>query len=71
MYDTPRTIEEILSLLAAAPAHIAGLAEGLPAGRLLAPPEPDAWSAGDVLAHLRCCTWSTTAPITAHRSCGL
>ncbi len=56
MYDTSRTIEQILTMLAAMPSRIADLTEGLPPAQLLAPPEPGAWSARDVLAHLRACT---------------
>ena len=55
VYDTPRTIEQILTMLAAAPTRIADLTEGLPPAQLLAPPEPGEWSARDVLAHLRAC----------------
>ena len=55
MYDTPRSIEQILSMLAAAPARLADLSAGLPPAQLLAPPEPGEWSARDVLAHLRAC----------------
>ncbi len=55
MYDTPRTIEQILAMLAATPAHLAVLTDSLPAAQLLAPPELGAWSARDVLAHLRAC----------------
>ena len=54
-YDTPRTIEQILTMLAAAPSRLADLTEGLPPAQLLAPPEPGEWSARDVLAHLRAC----------------
>ena len=61
MYDTPRTIEQILTILAATPAHLADLTAGLPPAHLLAPPAPGAWSARDVLAHLRACAdmWGT------------
>ena len=55
MYDTSRTIEQILTMLAATPAHLADRTEGLPPAQLLAPPEPGEWSARDVLAHLRAC----------------
>ena len=55
MYDTPRTIEQILTMLAAAPVRLADLTEGLPPTQLLVPPEPGEWSARDVLAHLRAC----------------
>jgi hypothetical protein len=55
MYDAPRTIEQILTMLADAPARLAGITEGLPPAQLLDPPEPGAWSARDVLAHLRAC----------------
>ena len=49
------TIEQILTMLAAAPSRLADLTEGLPPAQLLAPPEPGEWSARDVLAHLRAC----------------
>ena len=55
VYDTPRTIEQLLTMLAAAPSRLADLTEGLPPAQLLAPPEPGEWSARDVLAHLRAC----------------
>lgn len=55
MYDTPRAIEQILTMLAAAPSSLADLTEGLPPAQLLAPPEPGEWSTRDVLAHLRAC----------------
>ena len=56
MYDTPLTIAQILTLLAAAPARLAGLTASLPPAQLLAPPGPGEWSARDVLAHLRACS---------------
>ena len=49
------TSEQVLTLLAATPAHLADLTAGLPPAQLLAPPEPGEWSARDVLAHLRAC----------------
>ena len=55
MYDRPLTIEQNLTMLAATPARIADLTEDLPPAQLLTPPEPSAWSARDVLAHLRAC----------------
>ena len=55
MYDTPLTIEQILTTLATAPSRLADLTEGLPPAQLLAPSEPGEWSARDVLAHLRAC----------------
>lgn len=55
MYDTPLTIEQNLALLAATPARIAELTDGVAPAQLLLPPAPDAWSARDVLAHLRAC----------------
>jgi hypothetical protein len=55
VYDAPRTIAQILTMLAAAPARLADLTGGLPPAQLLAPPEPGEWSARDVLAHLRAC----------------
>jgi len=56
VYDTSRTIEQILSMLAAAPSRLTDLTKGLPPAQLLAPPEPGEWSAKDVLAHLRACS---------------
>lgn len=56
MYDTPRTIEQILTMLADTPACLAGLTKGLPPAQLVAHPEPGEWSARDVLAHLRACS---------------
>jgi hypothetical protein len=55
VYDTPLTIEQILSRLAATPARLANLTRGLMAAQLLASPAPGEWSARDVLAHLRAC----------------
>jgi uncharacterized damage-inducible protein DinB len=55
VYDTSRTIEQILTMLAAAPSRLADLTEGLPPAQLLAPPEPGEWSARNVLAHVRAC----------------
>ncbi|MBA3946178.1 MAG: DinB family protein [Herpetosiphonaceae bacterium] len=52
MYETSRTIELILTMLAATPSHLADLTSGLPQAQLLAPPEPGDWSVRDVLAHL-------------------
>jgi uncharacterized damage-inducible protein DinB len=62
VYDTPRTREQILAMLAATPARLADLTAGLPPAQLLAPPEPGEWSARDVLAHLRACAdmWGRT-----------
>lgn len=56
MYDRPLTIEQNLTMLAAAPSRIAGLIEGLSPPQLVTPPEPGEWSARDVLAHLRACS---------------
>ena len=55
MYDRPLTIEQALAMLAATPARLADLTEGLSPGQLVAPPETGEWSARDVLAHLRAC----------------
>lgn len=48
-------VEQVLALLAATPPRIAALTVGLPPARLHTPPNPDEWSANDVLAHLRAC----------------
>lgn len=55
MYDTPRTIEQILSMLTMGPVKLADLTNGLSPRQLLTFPEPGEWSARDVLAHLRAC----------------
>ena len=49
------TIEQTLSLLAAAPTRLAALTKGLTPAQLRARPRPDEWSANDILAHLRAC----------------
>ncbi len=49
MYDTPLTIEQNLALLAATPARLAEITQGLSAVQLVTPPEPREWSARDVL----------------------
>jgi hypothetical protein len=56
VYDTPLTIEQILTHLAETPARLAGLTEGLTPAQRLEPPESGEWSARDVLAHLRACS---------------
>lgn len=56
MYDTPRAIEQILTMLEATPQRLADLTAGIPAAQLLTPPAPGEWSARDVLAHLRACS---------------
>jgi hypothetical protein len=55
MYDTPRTIGELLTMLAATPTRLSGLSAGLSEAQLLAAPVTGEWSARDVLAHLRAC----------------
>jgi hypothetical protein len=49
------TTEQILTMLGAAPAHIAELTAGLSPAQLRAAPARDEWSANEVLAHLRAC----------------
>jgi len=56
-------------MLAATPPRIAALTAGLTPAQLQTTPTPDAWSANDVLAHLRACAdvWGTCiAVILAH-----
>lgn len=55
MYDTKRTREQILTMLAAGPSRIADLTKGLAPAQLVAFPAPGEWSARDVLGHLRAC----------------
>jgi hypothetical protein len=49
------TIEQVLTLLAATPARLAALSDGLAPAELCRAPRHDEWSANDVLAHLRAC----------------
>ena len=46
---------QVVTLLAAAPARIASCTSSVPADRLRHRPDPDGWSANEVLAHLRAC----------------
>ena len=49
------TVEQVLSLLAETPPRIAQLTDGLAPNQLHASPNPDEWSAKDVLVRLRAC----------------
>ena len=49
------TIEQVLTMLAGAPPRLAEVTAGLTPVELTTRPAPDAWSANDVLAHLRSC----------------
>ena len=49
------TIDQVLSLLAAAPPRFAALTTGLAPGQLHSAPIPGEWSVNEVLAHLRSC----------------
>ncbi len=49
------TIDQILTILAQTPPRIAALTAGLAPAQLHTAPNPDEWSANDVLAHLRAC----------------
>ena len=49
------TIEQVLSLLAETPPRLEALTAGLAPAQLRSTPSDDAWSANDVLAHLRAC----------------
>ncbi len=55
MYDTPLTIEQVLTLLPETPPRLAALTAGLAPAQLQTTPDDDGWSANDVLAHLRAC----------------
>ena len=56
MYDTPLTIEGVLTRLADEPKAIAGLTARLSRARLHRSPRRGEWSPNDVLAHLRSCS---------------
>jgi len=49
-------IEAVLKILSSTPRRIATIARGQKASRLHLKPDPDTWSANDVLAHLRACS---------------
>ena len=49
------TIDQAVTLLAETPPRLSALTSGLTPVQLRTPPTPDAWSATDVLAHLRAC----------------
>jgi hypothetical protein len=49
------TTEQVLTLLAETPPRLEALTAGLGADQLRTAPAPGAWSANDVLAHLRSC----------------
>ncbi len=55
MPSTALTSEQVLTILVATPQRIAALTADLLPTQLRAAPAPDAWSANDVLAHLRAC----------------
>lgn len=55
VYDTPLTIDQVLTRLAEQPREIAALTAGLPRARLHRAPSRGEWSVNDVLAHLRSC----------------
>lgn len=55
MYDTPLTVEQILTRLDEQPKTIGTLTAGLPPSRLHRPRSDGEWSINDVLAHLRSC----------------
>jgi hypothetical protein len=55
VYDTPLTIDQILTRLAEQAKAIAALTADLPRARLHQSPGRGEWSANDVLAHLRSC----------------
>ena len=52
---TETGIGELLSLAAATPQRLAASSAGVDETRLTRPPAPDAWSALDILNHLRAC----------------
>jgi hypothetical protein len=55
VYDTPLTIDQVLTRLAEQPKEIAALTANLPRARLHRAPSGGEWSVNDVLAHLRSC----------------
>ncbi|GHO41996.1 DinB family protein [Ktedonospora formicarum] len=55
MSHTELPVEKILSLLEEGPTRIAALTSDLSSAQLRMPPHGEAWSATDILAHLRSC----------------
>lgn len=55
MKATPREVQEILETLADVPRRLTKASANTDESRLRLKPEPSAWSAVDVLAHLRAC----------------
>ena len=55
MHGRSLSVEQVLTLLAAAPVRIATISADLPEAHLQARPGEDGWSANEVLAHLRAC----------------
>jgi DinB superfamily len=55
MPDRSLTIEQVLTMLAATPPRLATLTTGRRPAQLQARPNPEEWSANEVLAHLRAC----------------
>lgn len=55
MSKTSLSPAEILALLHEQPAQMAALTADLTPAQLRSPPDPDAWSLTDILAHLRAC----------------
>ncbi len=62
MVGNTLTIQQVLTRLKEHPQQIATLTEGLTPAQLRTQPQPDEWSANDVLAHLRSCAdvWGST-----------
>jgi len=56
VYDTPLSIDQVLTRLAEQPKEIAALTDDLPRARLHRAPARGEWSLNDVLAHLRSCS---------------
>jgi hypothetical protein len=55
LYDTPLTLEQVLTVLAETPPRLAALTASLAPAQLQTRPGPTEWSLNDVLAHLRSC----------------
>jgi hypothetical protein len=55
MSNPTLTTEQILTILGEGPSRLAALTADLSPAQLRTPPNPDEWSANDILAHLRSC----------------
>jgi hypothetical protein len=71
MAQPTMTVQQVLDQLRSTPLQLRELTTGLPPELLRMSPDPDAWSANDVLAHLRACSdrWGEAATRILEEDC--